>query len=390
MQVIKQHLDDDSTRHFREHQAHVALAAALVHDIGHGMFSHAFQEIGDRLDLPLARHEAISEQIIRDSEITTVLQELGSGFPCDVAEVIKRGEPANLYESVVSSQFDADRLDYMQRDRMMTGVESSGIDATWLLANLEIGSVLAGADAAPVETLVVGPKAFRAAENYVLSLFQLYPNVYYHKATKAAEKVFAELMLRIIGLIVDGHYDKTGLPSRHPLCQFAQDPRQLDLALKLDDAVFLGALPLMIEADDEIIARYASWLWYRRLPKCIDVQQHFEEKIPPVQDGDHSEREERRAQIRSRCDKVIGSFNEWAEGRPDSAPRNFLDKTSRTPYKKFKESQSLPNQIFIRSGKDYLDMSRISPVVAGAETFEVCRVYVGDSDAECKLRQLLN
>src|SRR6516165_7215492 len=83
-------------------------------------------------------------------------------------------------------------------------------DATWLLANLEIGSVLAGADTVPVETLVVGPKAFRAAENYVLSLFQLYPNVYYHKATKAAEKVFAELMLRIIGLIVDGHYDKTG------------------------------------------------------------------------------------------------------------------------------------------------------------------------------------
>jgi hypothetical protein len=105
------------------------------------------------------------------------------------------------FDSVVSSQFDADRLDYMRRDRMMTGVESSGIDATWLQANLEVASVRTGADAEAVgsiETLVLGPKAFHAAENYVLSLFQLYPNVYFHKATKAAESVFSCLMLRVV------------------------------------------------------------------------------------------------------------------------------------------------------------------------------------------------
>src|ERR1051326_1409353 len=166
-----------SHRQFKDHQAHVDLAAALVHDVGHGMFSHAFEKVGKALSLPLAHHELVSERLIRDSEIAQEFGELGRGFADDVAGVIKAGKPGNLYDAVVSSQFDADRLDYMRRDRMMTGVESSGIDATWLSANLEIGSVLTGADterAGSLETLVLGPNSFYAAENYVLSLFQLY------------------------------------------------------------------------------------------------------------------------------------------------------------------------------------------------------------------------
>jgi uncharacterized protein len=162
MQVIQRHLGSQ----YHTHRAQVALAAALVHDVGHGMFSHAFEEIGRKLTLPLAHHETVSERLIPDSAITRVLGEFGGGFAQDVANVIMGGKPGSLYDSVVSSQFDADRLDYMQRDRMMTGVESSRIDATWLLANLEIGSVRSGADdeaAEPVETLVLGPKAFHVA-----------------------------------------------------------------------------------------------------------------------------------------------------------------------------------------------------------------------------------
>ena len=127
MDVIRRHIDADRSRHYRLHQAQVALAAALVHDVGHGMFSHTFEKIGKKLNLPLARHEIVSERLIRESEITDVFGELGGGFADDVANVIKAGKLGNLYDSVVSSQFDADRLDYMRRDRMMTGVESSGI-----------------------------------------------------------------------------------------------------------------------------------------------------------------------------------------------------------------------------------------------------------------------
>lgn len=387
MRIIHRYIDREPGRQFRPHQADVALAAALVHDVGHGMFSHAFEKIGKALNLPLAHHETVSEQIIRDGEIGETFKELGRAFADEVADVIKAQKPGNLYDSVVSSQFDADRLDYMRRDRMMSGVESSGIDATWLLANLEVASVRTGVDADPagsIETLVLGPKSFHAAENYVLSLFQLYPNVYFHKATKAAEQVFCALWLRLIELVRNGVGDKTGLSSRHPIRRFAENPDVLANALALDDAVFFGALPMMVDADDKIIADYARRLWRRDLPKCFDVRQWFEEQIPIKRDADRRAREERRAQIAIHCDRVVTAFDDWAKDRPETVPSTFIDQDRRTPYKKFQDSQSLLNQILIRSGTGYVDMAEISPVVAGAETFEVCRVYLIEGDTEAR------
>jgi HD superfamily phosphohydrolase len=120
MQIIKRHLIESGIQP-KDHQEHVALAAALVHDLGHGMFSHAFEDVGKRLHLKMAEHTHVSDSLIRDSEVSEVLtKEMGSGFANDVADVIKRDRPGNLYDAVVSSQFDADRLDYMQRDRLMT------------------------------------------------------------------------------------------------------------------------------------------------------------------------------------------------------------------------------------------------------------------------------
>src|SRR5262249_14530396 len=84
--------------------------------------------------------------------------------------------PTTIYSAMVSSQFDADRLDYMQRDRLMTGAKAFAIDLTWLLANLEIHKVTVGSDETnydEVATLVLGEKAVLAGEGYVLALFHL-------------------------------------------------------------------------------------------------------------------------------------------------------------------------------------------------------------------------
>jgi len=384
MRLIGRHVGA-SGRQYKEHQAQVALAAALVHDVGHGMFSHAFEKVGKTLNLPLAHHEIVSERLIRESEIAKEFErEFGVGFADQVANVISAGKPGNLYDAVVSSQFDADRLDYMRRDRMMTGVESSGIDATWLSANLEVASVPTGADdeaAGSVETLILGPKSFYAAENYVLSLFQLYPNVYFHKATKAAERVFSALILRVAHLVRNGDGDKTGLTAQHPIRRFVMEPDSLTSVLALDDTVFWGALPTMIDAEDAAIADYANRLWRRHLPKCIDVRQRFEEKIPLAPNASREERAERAAKIQLHCNNVVSSFDETSTSKMITT---FIDQDRRTPYKKFQESQTLLNQILIRSGPKYVDMAAISPVVASAETFEVCRVYITDGDTEAR------
>jgi hypothetical protein len=166
----------------------------------------AFEDVGLALGLKTIDHEHVTDALIRQSEVSERLCVLGSGFADDVAGVIKNSGPGNLYDAVVSSQFDSDRLDYMRRDRLMTGTDHGAIDYRWLLANLEVGEVAHAVDKKPVgviETFVLGAKAVHAAESYVLGLFQLYPTVYYHKATRGAEKIFTYLLTRVMRLSID-------------------------------------------------------------------------------------------------------------------------------------------------------------------------------------------
>lgn len=384
MHVIERYVNSHSQQ-FKTHQAQHALAAALLHDVGHGMFSHAFEAVGKEFNWPMARHEDVSQRLIRDGEISELLDtELGKGYSQNVADVIAQSIPSNLYHSVVSSQFDADRLDYMQRDRMMTGVQSSGVDPTWLLSNLEIAEVETGADedrAGKVETLVLGPKAVQAAESYVLSLFHLYPNLYLHKATRGAEVLFQALMRRIVYLYRDDFVSKVGLPTHHPLLQFIADPTSLERATALDDTVFWGALPLLVGSEDEEIVRLSIALRERKLTRCIDLRQMVEMSLPHVTEG---KRGQRQARVRLVCDGVAEALK--AEEEQNSGPVRFLvDQYVRHPYKRYQDSKTPLNQILIRLGDGPpSDMADLSPVIAHAEPFNICRAYVFRDDSEAE------
>ena len=163
---------------FDKRRAQMAMAAALVHDLGHGPFSHAFESV--LKNLGLGKHEARSVKLVESTELSTILDGFVPNFTRGVADIIRNKVPEDIYATIVSSQFDADRLDYMRRDRFMTGTQSSAIDFEWLTANLDIRRVQIGQDdtlVREVDTLVVGQKALLAAEAYVLGLFHLYPNV---------------------------------------------------------------------------------------------------------------------------------------------------------------------------------------------------------------------
>jgi uncharacterized protein len=370
-----------------------ALAAALVHDLGHGPFSHAFEKIGERFDLKMANHEAVSDILIRNSEVSEELCDMGSGFANDVADMVSGSGTPTIYSAVVSSQFDADRLDYMRRDRLMTGSQHAGIDFEWLMENLEVDEVEHSVDETrlkPVQTFVLGRKAIFAAEAYVLGLFQLYPTVYFHKTTRGAEKIFTELLSRTITLIKDGSTEKTGLPKTHPLVKFAQTPDDIECALALDDTVIWGGLSLMADSGDEWISKFAERMRDRKLYKCIDVRA----KIAHDKDDGAALSSEADTVCASIRDEIGKCLDEWSAKCPDAPPRILIDEVERSPYKKLTEDTKGPlNQINIRTEGDHLiDLSKRSNVVAELKTYKAFRVYHadGDDDAKKKITEIMD
>jgi HD superfamily phosphohydrolase len=385
MQVIQRHIEYNHNS-FEGHKAQVALAAALLHDVGHGMFSHAFEAVGKEFGLKMAEHEHVSALIIRETEIAEELNKsLGKSFADEVAALVGQKGPGNLYDAVVSSQFDADRLDYMQRDRLMTGVRSSGVDQTWLISNLEVHAVPTGADegtAGSIETLILGPKAAQTAESYLLSLFHLYPNVYLHKATRGAEMLFTALMRRLIRLEKAGHSDKSNLSDNHPIRRFVVRPDSLDHALNLDDSVLWGALPLMAEAEDLEISKLACHLHTRKLLRCIDIQKRVEAAIPR---GSKETHEKHRGRVDLAVKAVEDRLRQWNKEQGDGVDRVLLDRYSRPLYKRYDGSDTPLNRVLVRGNNSALqDIAQFSPLIGAAGNFVISRAYVFREDKEAE------
>jgi HD superfamily phosphohydrolase len=377
MRVIRKYLPENS-------KEQMATAAALVHDIGHGPFSHAFEKIGERFDLKMARHETVSDWLIRNGEVAELLREIGKGFADDVADMVSSSGTPTIYSAVVSSQFDADRLDYMRRDRLMAGTQHAGIDFEWMIENLELGEVehRVGETRFPaVQTFVLGRKAIFAAEAYVLGLFQLYPTVYLHKATRGAEKIYIELLARAIVLVKDGSVQKTGLPETHPLVKFAKTPDDIECALALDDTVVWGALALMADSGDECVSQLAKRMRDRKLYKCIDVRA----KIAHDRNDKDAVSEQADQICASMMDEFVRCLDEWSHACPDAPPRILVDETERSPYKELTEDKGPLNQINIRTEGGHLeDLSNRSNVVKALKTYKAFRVYHADGDDEAK------
>ncbi|MGK9232723.1 HD domain-containing protein [Inquilinus limosus] len=378
MEIVVRHKEARSQT--RENHA---LAAALVHDLGHGPFSHAFETVGKKLGLALAEHEEMSERVIRDSEVTKVFdEEMGKGFAGEVADLIRKRGKQTVYTAVVSSQFDADRLDYMQRDRLMTGTRHAGIDFNWLIANLEIASVRTGVDrtsVGEVETFVLGPKAIHAAEAFVLGLFQLYPTVYLHKTTRGAERLFTELLVQVVHLVRDDAVDAVGLPANHPMIRFARQPNDLETALKLDDTAVWGALSQMTDASDPLISDFSRRLRDRDLYRCIDIRVIVTHKLNPRGKDDDLLRQ----QVERCCTNIRNRIEESILNNTSTLPAILLDEAKRSPYKSSEEVEGPLDRINIRTdGGNLVDLRERSSVARSLETYKLFRAYIGRDDTE--------
>ena len=366
MRIVKRQIGD----RFDEYRSQVALAAALLHDIGHGPFSHAFEAFGKDLKLNYAKHEFVSYEVIQKTEIADILNEYKNGMSDQVADIFGASGQTDIYKSVVSSQCDGDRLDYMQRDRMMTGARHGAIDYTWLMENLEVDKLNEAADDCGfgnLETFVFGEKAIYAVEAYILALYQLYPTIYFHKTTRAVEKVYFHLLKRLFSLVNEDELGATGLPISHPIVSFCKHPESLKNALRLDDTVILGALPELCDSSDIKVAKFAKMLKDRKLPKATDIREIAAEELGKNVDVEvlnNAVNSSILALEEMNSDQKFGDHGIWVDGG------------ERVPYKDFVESSGPLNQIRIRESGSLRDLKEVSSIVAAIPPFKFSRAYV--------------
>jgi HD superfamily phosphohydrolase len=185
-----------------------------------------------------------------------------------------------MYHAVVSSSFDADRLDYLQRDRYMTGVGTGAIDLPWLLDNVRVAEIdfaAPGDDGIPIynHSFCLFHKAREAGEDFLLARYRLYTNVYFHKTTRGFEQLVSAFF-RIVAKSAEEGRPLKGLNDDDRLYGFfRKDGESIENYLALDDAVVWNSIHSVASSGDGLSQLVARMLLHRRRLLCLDVQNCF-------------------------------------------------------------------------------------------------------------------
>ncbi len=194
MLLVLEHLEGVSDAEKIKKARQALLATALLHDVGHGPFSHLFEPC---LGID---HEQWSIAVIRDdnSQVHQILRKEDAYLPNHVADLIgsdNTKHPA-WQRALMSSQLDVDRLDYLRRDSLFTGAGYGHFDWHRLLTTVQFDKD---------DTDLVWPaKSAMAIEEYIFARYYMYQNVYLHKTTRGFEQLLQAMWKRADSLRRDG------------------------------------------------------------------------------------------------------------------------------------------------------------------------------------------
>lgn len=244
-----------------------ALAAALLHDLGHGPFSHLFEEV-----LPQARHHeswTLDVVLDDDTDVYRALAHIRSDMPERVASLLTGDYRIDYLSRSVSGMLDVDRCDYLLRDSHMTGVRYGIYDLDWLLRALSFGKIPSLPGNSGWVLAIEGRKGLPPIEGFFLARLFMYQQVYHHKATRAAEQLIRGVFSRVVALIRDGR-----VPARTPAAVIAAargDAVSLRAYLALDDITMLAAFRAWETDPDPALAALTQRLSARQLPKTVPL-----------------------------------------------------------------------------------------------------------------------
>ena len=227
-----------------DREAEAAYIAILLHDIGHGPFSHVLEDT----IIQNVKHEELSRLIMNRLNIYT-----GNSIT-DAIAIFENSYPAGFFHQLVSGQLDMDRIDYLRRDSFYSGVSEGIIGSERIIKMLNVVG----------DKLVIEAKGIYSIEKFLVARRFMYWQVYLHKTALAAELMLVSILKRARMLILNGHelfappHLTFFLANNIGYEDFMHEPNALDNFMMLDDDDIMSSIKSWINSDDHILSQLAG------------------------------------------------------------------------------------------------------------------------------------